>query len=283
MTRDEQTIYWHEYNRFLKRKQKDFLSKIYNALQGQIQGFIDTGISVSNIQNVSPEPINDILFELYKTAGVQFAHRAYVSVRRQAEKSRMPIGFNDAVVNDIINLLQIKLLNNAVFPITETTKEFIRQVLQDAEVKGSSYDEIVHELLNADLTKVRARLITRTELMKVSNEAEQMGVDRTGFETQKIWIAARDNRTRRDHLTTDGQVVNDGQPFTVGLENWKMLRPGDNKTTDGKDVPAGEICNCRCIIGRKVIRGSNGLPLKKEAGIKAGGFIKGMPIRVFSL
>ncbi len=263
MNRSEQIEFSRAFNRFLRRKENELTPMMYKALQAQIRSFIDKGINYANIEFIDTLPVAEAIKKLYTSTGVLWAHQAYLSVRRQAGvKARAPIGFNEAIINQILEYFKLQLLNDTE-NITATTKAFIRRVLARNTVEGIVVDDIVDELMKADLTRVRARLITRTEIMKASNIAEQFGTDKTGLETQKIWISAHDHRTRLDHRTVDGQTVADGSPFTVGPEKFLMQRPGDSSSEDGRKVPAKEICNCRCTIGRKVIRGANGVPLKK--------------------
>jgi len=99
--------------------------------------------------------------------------------------------------------------------------------------------------------------------MKAANLGEQLGSDKTGLQTNKVWISIRDNRTRFDHINADNQTVPDGQPFIVGVGQYKMQRPGDSTSADGRKVPASEVCNCRCCVGRKVMRDERGLPVRK--------------------
>jgi uncharacterized protein with gpF-like domain len=179
-----------------------------------------------------------------------------------AVKVRMPIGFHRTFIDAIVNFFKIDFLNTAK-DIEETTKEFIRQSLNRGLIAGEDLEYIISSIMNDGFTKKRAALIARTEVAKATNAGEQVGTDQTGLETRKEWIAARDKRTRRDHLLTDGQIVKDGQPFDVGLEHFKMLRPGASKGTDGLPIPAKEVCNCRCTVGRIVERDSAGVPMLK--------------------
>ncbi len=256
MTNAEQTEYWYKYNRFTKSKFNTFYPSVKAALKSQIDFFAKT----RNIDLIPMQPIADAIRPLYVEVGRLWAHTAYVSLRQQ--KARQPIGFNEEMIQRILSYFQLELLNSAVIPITETTQDFIRDQLSRGIAEGLSIDEIVDQIVKSDITIIRARLITRTEIAKAANVAEQFGVEKTGLRTNKIWIAARDNRTRNDHLHADGQTVADGQPFIVGAEKFKMQRPGVSKSDDGRNIPAKEVVNCRCVVGRKVLRGSNGLPLR---------------------
>ena len=106
-------------------------------------------------------------------------------------------------------------------------------------------EDIVKALTALDFTRIRARLIARTESTTASNQAATFAAQQNGA-TKKIWISAKDNRTRRrprnatDHLHADGQEVGINDYFIVSGE--LMMQPGDKKAS------AGNVCNCRCTV-----------------------------------
>lgn len=266
MTTEQQTQFWHKYNSFRLAKVRQYTPVIYKALKAQLQHFADN----RNIDLVPMEPIATAIKSLYVDSGRLWAHQSYLNVMSQAKqksftklqtKARMPIGFNEDFVNSILQYFQLRLLNEAVIPITETTKDWIRQQLSNGILQGLSIDEIVDNMLQSAITKTRAERIARTEIMKAANLAADIGAEKTGLLLEDIWISVRDNRTRRDHRNADGQTVQHGQPFVIGDERYLMMRPGDGKSQDGRKVKASEICNCRCVKGHKVLRGEDGLPL----------------------
>jgi hypothetical protein len=90
-----------------------------------------------------------------------------------------------------------------------------------------------------------------------------VGATSTGLVTIKEWIAARDNRTRReprdhtDHLIMDGTKLPMEKQFQVpnnqvGLGYELMDHPCDSKAS------AANVCNCRCTLGYEAVRGANG-------------------------
>jgi Phage Mu protein F like protein len=257
---------WRQYNTFRKRKTLQFAPSVYKALQAQIKYYTET----KDLVNLPQEPMLNALRELYGVTGRQWATFTFFNVLKDAGvKYQEPalrikrlgsIGLNEEFVNAILEYFQTDLFNT-VTNITETTRTFIREQVASGIEQQLSLDDIINNLLVSGITKNRAALISRTETMKAANAAEQVGTDKTGLETRKEWLAVRDNRTRHDHVNVDGSIVPDGSPFNVG--GYLMQRPGATKTTDGRSVPGKEICNCRCTIGRKVLRGEDGLPLRK--------------------
>ncbi len=267
---------WEQYNAFHKRYTAKYRPAIYKALQDQVNYYIKT----KDLANLPQKPMQDILMKLYIDVGRIWGMNTYYNILRDLSKNELSylkqtntnseirislkrngaIGLNEEFIQAIIDFFNIDLFNT-VTNITETTRKFIRQVVADGILNQLGLDDIINELQTSGLTKDRSALIARTETMKGANAAEQIGTDATGLQTNKVWIAVRDKRTRFDHVNVDNAVVPDGQPFNVG--GYLMLRPGVDRTTDGQRVPAKEICNCRCVVSRKVLRGTNGLPLRK--------------------
>jgi hypothetical protein len=264
---------WRQYNTFRLRKAKQHEPSVYKALQAQLRFFAET----RNVDAIPMQPVADMVRKIYLDAGRLWAHQSYLNVLKEAKlkkplpaQKKMPIGFNEEFINSILSYFRTQLLSEAVIPITETTKDWIRKQLTIGIEQGLGIDAIVAEMLHAPITRVRAELISRTEVMKAANLGEQIGVEKTGLQTQKEWIAIRDDRTRHDHNMVDGNVVDDGEAFTVGI--YKMQRPGSDVLTKAGDkvtgsAAAAEVCNCRCCIGRKVLRGKNGLPLRREPAL----------------
>lgn len=93
--------------------------------------------------------------------------------------------------------------------------------------------------------RVRAQRIARTESTGAYNAAGLAALSDEG-ETEKVWIATEDRRTRPSHADADRQRVPVTQPFIVGTT--PLMMPGD---------PSGlahETINCRCtMIGASIL------------------------------
>jgi uncharacterized protein with gpF-like domain len=135
-------------------------------------------------------------------------------------------------------------------------------------------DEITKDIMSDETTgysMMRAKRIARTEVMRSSNYASMIGADKHPFEVDKIWISARDSRTRRipkdnyDHFNMNGQKVGWADDFTsTGKKGDLVLAgfPGDPTT------PAGFSINCRCTVGFEARRDANGKLIKKNSIIR---------------
>jgi uncharacterized protein with gpF-like domain len=243
MTEREKQDYWKQYIKLQQRYEKLYYPKVNKALQNQVQSVIDKGLTQTAITEISYVELYEILQKLYLQVGVVYAAR----VNRMTRKERMPMGFSAEIQALILRYFQTELLNT-VNDITATTREQIQAILIEAQLLGLTNEDIVKALTALDFTRIRARLIARTESTTASNQAATFAAQQNGAKT-KIWISAKDNRTRRrprdkyDHLHMDGVEVPINEPFNVSGE--LMMQPGDKKAS------AGNVCNCRCCVAFK--------------------------------
>lgn len=273
MTPKEQHTWWLTFSKFQLSREKTWSAVLFKNLQAQIAPTIaivkEQGIqsAISNLDtNVPMDKLGATIKHIYIDAGSVFGAKSYQVVKKQGEqKALMPIGYNEQLINDIINYYNLYILSKAVVPISDTTKAYILQRLIEAQQNGDSIQDVVDSLENTDITRARARLIARTESSKASQFAAMWGARKTGYITDKIWISSRDQRTRRlprnqfDHLSMNGIKVSMDEPFYVprrdgGFE--KMDHPAD---VNGS---AADIIRCRCTVGFSIKRDSAGRPLR---------------------
>lgn len=91
--------------------------------------------------------------------------------------------------------------------------------------------------------RVSAIRTARTAFTAAQNGGRQAAYERAadlGIKVRKRWSAVKDKRTRFDHGSADGQVVDFDKPFVVGGE--KLMFPGDGSM----GASAGNLYNCRC-------------------------------------
>lgn len=234
MNNEDKTDYWNKWDRFQRRYEKIFIGKFKRALKEQTEQYIIYRV-------INAEPIYNVLVDIYKTVGVQWAHKVSLTLPRQ--KGRLPMGFTERIVELMRQYYGLDLYDDAEV-ITGTTREYIGDVLSAAAEKGWSFDEIVRQLRLPDLNDRRARVIARTETVTAANGAAKVYAKETGLPMNKTWIAVRDKRTRRDHVLADNTMVDIDVPFIVG--GYEMQQPGVRKQDNGLPVPPKEYINCRC-------------------------------------
>ena len=233
MTEKEKDNYWRTFHRFQMRYEEIYAPKINKALKAQIQQYIQN----RDILYVRSGGLYAVLLDLYTKTGTVWARHSR-SLQNQM-KATGQMGFSERIVTFMRQYFGFDLLNHAE-GMTRTTIRIIQDVLSEAALEGWSFDEIVKRLELPELTAKRARLIARTETVGAANAASLYNATAGGGEANKIWIAARDSRTRMHHREVDNKVVGKDERFKVG--NSMMLYPGD------KAGSAEEVCNCRCVI-----------------------------------
>lgn len=213
-----------------------YLPKINRALRAQVQQYIDNG----NLMYVNSSQLYLVLLDLWKTTGSVWARhtRMDLRVKKSFDKPTGQMGFSERIVSFMQQYFSIDLLNDAE-NITQTTIRLIQEVLSDAALEGWSFDQIVAKLVSPDFTAKRARLIARTETVGAANAGSMINLRLAGA-TKKMWVAARDNRTREHHREVNQTVIGIDELFKVG--DSYMQHPGD------KSGSAAEVCNCRCAI-----------------------------------
>ena len=202
--------------------------------------------------------INQIITSIYSTAFNAFGQRMW----NAAKKSMMPTeSKRDGNVPltpqfDLARQIWIRAVAaEKVTQITNTTKEQAEKIIQgaldDAIAEGMSEAEtarLIQSRIETDggsLSRLRSRVISRTESHAASNASTQMAASASGLPMQKEWIASGGERTRETHLMAHGQTVPMNEPFIVGMDY--LMQPGDPSGS------AEEVINCRCVAGYSVV------------------------------
>mgnify|MGYP000305289020 FL=1 len=261
--------------RFLKlieAVQNAYREPIYKALRKQINYFADNYAEGRTVTDLPTQPLIKALRGLYESAGVQNALYVRQQIKRNMAKAAPtdPIQKLTWMVNEYYRQ---NLLEQAVVPITNTTKKQIQQVLEQAATEGWGVAKTVAALKKTDITRVRAELIVRTETMKAANAGAMLSAAEMGVAVNKKWISATDNRTRRiprdqyDHLYMNAREVGYNQPFIVPSTKQidAMQYPGDPTAS------AGNVCNCRCTVAFVPLRDGAGNLIPMSATVPTTG------------
>lgn len=238
--------YLLRFHKFQKGREKFFAPHIYRKLTAQYTqaaALVKSGASVSDvINNIHPVGLNTLIMDLYVDAATIYGNKIRVDFKQQ--KNRLPIGFSEEIRKVIMDYFSVDVLN-ITEGITKTTKDLIYKIITEGYQVGLSINDIVAKLQNTELSKARARLIARTETVTSANKGAFYVAEKTGLPLNKEWLSASDSRVRKDHADINGRIVGMYDYFNVG--GFNMMQPGDHGGKDGQlDVPAAEVCNCRC-------------------------------------
>lgn len=251
-----------------RRIEGKYVRQIYRALQGQVELFI-ADMEANGIERarsslylqINTEGLEKILTDLHVEAGLFFGRKAYREIQQSAKQvEKAGFGFNAEWIQAIIAYFQNDMFA-LVSNITNTTRNNILEVLQQALNEGQGIDWIADRLRQPNINIVRARLIARTELGKGAFAGRAQAVETSEWETTTEWISADDARVRNSHKLIDGEVVDTGSRFQVqrrkgGVD--MMLGPGDPSAS------AENLCNCRCSSAMRAKRDENGRLIPKR-------------------
>lgn len=255
----------------MKKYERQYTKPMYLAIQAQINESIKV-LRQDGLQGAKRDLFNldfngkvySLVNDMYKTIGVFYANQEYGQLLKQLPK-RKGFGFNAQWISDLVNYFRFHLLNVVVNSISDTTKEQIRRVLEQATNEGWGVDQTVRALQDTELTKWRARVIVRTETAKAAFKGRELAREKIDYQTTNEWIAANDHRTRHSHRRVDGDVVEPGKEFKVpvfkgdvqiGFEY--MTGPGDPKASKGN------VINCRCTSAAMIKFDEKGMPIPKN-------------------
>jgi hypothetical protein len=228
---------------------------------------VNTYCRTQDYSKISDKALKKTIYKLHLAMGTKMALISESAVKKSVKGVYVPMEYKsaktDAFQYAIIQVLQNDGLDQLAADITDTTKEQIRRFLVQSAEQNLTMPQTIALLRTSGITDYRAELIARTETGRAANIGSQVGATATGLVTLKEWIAARDNRTRReprdhtDHLIMDGVKLPMEKQFQVpnnqvGLGYEFMDHPCDSKAS------AANVCNCRCTLGYEAVRGANG-------------------------
>lgn len=168
-----------------------------------------------------------------------------------ARAFRESIGLTDA---------QLQAVDNYRSLLEQGSREALDRSLRDrrfdasVEAAADGRRQLTPEQIDRMVTRYRARYlayraetIARTESVRTISQAREeafrQAITQAGIDpgdTEQVWHAVEDNRTRLTHRELDGQVQPLGQPF-VSISGAELMYPGD------PSAPPEEVINCRCV------------------------------------
>jgi hypothetical protein len=277
MTSAAITSLYTSYKRFTVSRATYWKPKIYASLQQMIRNAtnepsIERAIKKLDENMLKASGLAPTLTKLYQDAGRVWGGKIYQTVKKEERrlmkaKAMMPIGINEEMIAEILAYFRLNVLNGALMPINDTMKAWVYEKLIEGQKNGLSIQQVANNMLHDDFPANRAIVVARTETIKAANVGAVIGAKKTGLQMEKVWIAARDNRTRRiprdefSHASMHKQKVPMDEHFKVPNRNGShdsLMQPGD---------PSGDkadIIQCRCTVGFEVVRDARGLPVRTD-------------------
>lgn len=278
MTPKEQQLVYRQLTRKQARFEATWEPLIFAALRKQslpaIRALESRGYeyTLSNLDAlVQDDSIEAVLRRLYRTVGVESANDTYGYIQAaygremREQKGYDPryqvkrFGFNQIWANVMNGIFSVFGARN-VRSITDTERARLRRELIAGQEEGISNFELAKRLRSSQIWAKRARVISRTEPAIAASSGADMAAKRSGLLMKKVWLSARDNRTRRipedatDHYIMNNVEVMQDEPFLVpkigGMDAMQHPhQPGS---------PANQVIQCRCKVIYIAARDSTG-------------------------
>lgn len=241
-----------EFSRVNRRFAKAHFPSVKKSLDALVSSLIGTikKIGVKDAQKqLRTKLFSDKLYapieKLYKEVGVYHANQSYKMIRK--EIGQKGIGRDQEWQKAIIEELRKTLLQFAVVKTSETLRNHLLLVLEDAIQRELTVDEIVKQLEDSGFTSMQAERIVRTEVGRAANTGIKTAAESFPYEMSKEWISFHDPRTRgfkpeqkKDHYHMNGQTVDFGYDFQDPRSGERIeypMAPGGSP---------GMVINCRC-------------------------------------
>lgn len=188
-----------------------------------------------------------------KSALTSFAEETYKSTGEaynQTIGTNLAFGVMDKKVVEamIINPLDRITWDARLSAQAEVFTQQIQSELARGLIQGEGYAKIASRITEkTKLSASKTIRIVRTEGHRVQNTARLVATDdvssaaeRLGYRLVKIWLAAKDDRTRERHSEMDGKEADEDGQFTLS-DGVRCEAPGLT------GVPEHDI-NCRCTV-----------------------------------
>lgn len=236
-------------HRILNALEASFKTKVARELAAGYRHLVDAYAETGEL------PVSyghqDRLSNLYKAMAIASVSAFAGRIAQQGKDSGVVLelkNFNSDMANAALKYVMSESVRRRITNVSETTRSDIVDAIAQGYDDGLGQQAIAKLVMDKvpSMSSHRAALIARTETHGAANFGAVEAAKATGLRMNKEWIAAIDDRTRFDHLTTNGQIVGPDANFVLTRENgtkYELNFPGD------PDGPADGVINCRCAIG----------------------------------
>ncbi|CAB4140123.1 Phage head morphogenesis domain containing protein [uncultured Caudovirales phage] len=261
MTNREQ---WLSFARKQKIFEKRYARRFLAVIREGNKAFADARLDASRLDVlITPLSYRELYLNLYKEAAIPAAKSSYNETRRKAVKFT-GLGRDELWISEVVRYIETNGLEMLTQSVSDTHKKILLKLLQQGIDDGLSYEETVRLIINNRVWVANAMRIARTESVRAMNYGHMVGAAALQFETDKVWISARDARTRGadgedqfDHYHMNEQRVGYNDPFFDARRKEPIMFPGDPHASSGNTI------NCRCRVIFEPKRDANGRLIPK--------------------
>jgi len=172
-------------------------------------------------EHVGQRMIEDVAARDFKT-WMDVSQEIGVALRREIETAPTGVAMRAALAD------QVSLITS----LPREAAERVHHLTTEARISGQRAESIADEILETgDVTRSRAELIARTEVMRTGTELLKARSLHIGAEEYR-WVSAGDADVRKEHRRLNGKIFNWNAPPIAGPKG-ERYHPGSGP-------------NCRC-------------------------------------
>ena len=270
-----QSKYRNTWLRWYKGYERTAFRNIYPVIRGWGNNIEWDKMNVDNYQflvkqAIKREPMEEAYLETYEVIGYRHGVRTGRGINQELKNFTID-AFNTEFYKAVLLFFKNYGISRVV-SISDTYYHDIIKLMDTRLVDGIGMEETIKEMQrivnSRNFYRWQAMRIARTETTASANFGAIESGKVSGYVMEKVWISARDTRTRRkpedkyDHYHMNGVKVPQDGVFVFNESDLfgadKLEYPGDPK---GK---AGNLANCRCSVGIVPKRDENGNLVKDD-------------------
>lgn len=232
-TNDEILEYWAKQIRVvevIEARFKNTLVQFIDELEKDAQGNLEAEIAAKKSKALLNK--KNRVSDAYKTFGPILIEQATISGQQalrliKSDDPYIPFGVRPKIEENVRKFATSML---------ETQIDQLSGILADGIKEGKSVPQIRDDITDAfdGYRKGQAERITRTEVLRVSNEASVDAWDQSGVVEGKQWLTAEDDRVDEECASYNGKILDLDGAYT--------------KTDYGPVEEPPLHPNCRCVV-----------------------------------
>lgn len=253
-------LYWRAYAIRQDRLEKKFITSLIKLFNKNIFQFINyvktNGIGAASIADnvIDKKELENLLKDFYRICAAHQANKVLRDLKTQ-KSNHLLLGL-EQLAPVIDKYFELYLFENAVLPISTTTRKTLVDYVLKRMARGDSLDDALVGLKKLALeggipvSRARAKVIAQTESTRAMNFGGFIGAYMSGKDVDKIWVTCEDERVRDPR-----KLIYRNNPFShEKLDGVRIdmmgtfYNPGPIKFPGDPDADFKNTVNCRCCL-----------------------------------
>jgi hypothetical protein len=254
---ERQKVLWQDFVKRVTRKERMFVDQIEGYLRNQAEDVAALAKKAGSIAELSAERLFDVDDEAEKYA-LKFKGHYQIALKEagdagmQISQGKLYIPPEERIMKEEdkfqitpeIRARLTELVLGSGTNIGKTTLKKIAGLIEQGIAEKWTVEELTKNLWNGlkEYSPAHARLIARTESVKIENWGSLEGYKQTEYVELKGWLCSFVPDSRQAHMDAHRKYSDDPIPLNDAFEvdGERLQYPGDPAGS------AGNVCQCLC-------------------------------------